>query len=573
CEDDAELTKEVEIDLDLTQDVDDDLDLTHDVDDDLEFTHDVDDDLDLRQDVDDDLDLTQETQLRIGIILNNNLIIEEVFEEELASQQGIPKAFLKIDFQATTMIPSDNNNLLKWMINYLNIHEHRSGTKIIFICVDMILQFISFRMKLLISAFRPCVLNSLVYIFYYRSVFSAPGQIRKGWKSYNEENKLKLKWCNHCNGFIPPRAYHCTKCKLCRPRFDHHCPAINNCVAILNFKEYFLFILFATINTSVGLYYVLMYWVYALEDEVPESIRVIFKLNNLLTIFECIGVILFTGNLLLWQFFTITINLTLTESLVVNSINDKIVKFNLWNLFKNVEKWKKLTAQSDYQLFHESIICHYENDNPFDLGLRTNVRQFLQPQILREWSKINKVQFGYDFPTKSNGDSSIISKNFLQNKIDRYKSACLLLCSSYHPKTLCPPTTTYYSWKDYFMSLLYGIYYGRKNIGHFCAGDFIFVFQSNKYWMKVEKLSDNFIKDYEPMRSLLFKNYNGTNTFKNEYKKQFDLKTLDEWSEFIQVQQRMTRGLSSEVTTEKIDEAKEWHRHTIIEGRPSSQPL
>ncbi len=35
---------------------------------------------------------------------------------------------------------------------------------------------------------------------------------------------------------VDDKVKHCRSCKRCVPRFDHHCPALNNCVGKRNFK-------------------------------------------------------------------------------------------------------------------------------------------------------------------------------------------------------------------------------------------------------------------------------------------------------------------------------------------------
>ncbi len=49
--------------------------------------------------------------------------------------------------------------------------------------------------------------------------------------------------CRKCNVRKPDRAHHCSTCRRCILRMDHHCPWMNNCIGQFNQKQFLLFLL------------------------------------------------------------------------------------------------------------------------------------------------------------------------------------------------------------------------------------------------------------------------------------------------------------------------------------------
>ncbi|KJE92153.1 hypothetical protein, variant [Capsaspora owczarzaki ATCC 30864] len=56
--------------------------------------------------------------------------------------------------------------------------------------------------------------------------------------------------CQPCIVSKPPRAFHCTICRSCILKMDHHCPWINQCVGHHNHVYFVLFLAYVTIACS-----------------------------------------------------------------------------------------------------------------------------------------------------------------------------------------------------------------------------------------------------------------------------------------------------------------------------------
>jgi len=75
----------------------------------------------------------------------------------------------------------------------------------------------------------------MILVCYLRCIFSDPGFIK------NLKHQKNWKWCETCKQTKPPRAYHCSNCRRCVFKMDHHCHYMNNCIGAKNLKFHLQF--------------------------------------------------------------------------------------------------------------------------------------------------------------------------------------------------------------------------------------------------------------------------------------------------------------------------------------------
>lgn len=65
--------------------------------------------------------------------------------------------------------------------------------------------------------------------------------------SFTVKSNGELRFCKKCQARKPDRAHHCSTCRRCVLKMDHHCPWLATCIGLRNHKPFLLFLVYTTI--------------------------------------------------------------------------------------------------------------------------------------------------------------------------------------------------------------------------------------------------------------------------------------------------------------------------------------
>ncbi|KAL0919227.1 hypothetical protein M5K25_011309 [Dendrobium thyrsiflorum] len=154
---------------------------------------------------------------------------------------------------------------------------------------------------------------------------------------------VKLKFCETCLLFRPPRTSHCSICNNCVQKFDHHCPWVGQCIGLRNYR---FFLLFISTSTFLCVY------VFTLSlANIFQERKNYHNSTMKLILGEIISVIL-----MLYTFLAVWFVGGLTV-------------FHLYLIYTNQTTYENFRYRFD------------KNNNPFDKGLLGNIKEVFFSRI------------------------------------------------------------------------------------------------------------------------------------------------------------------------------------------------
>ncbi|KAL3568897.1 hypothetical protein D5086_028787 [Populus alba] len=203
-------------------------------------------------------------------------------------------------------------------------------------------------------------------------------------------HSIKLKFCDTCLLYRPPRASHCSICNNCIQKFDHHCPWVGQCIGLRNYPY---FIGFISTSTTLCMYVFVFSWFNVLRQQGTLWSIMSHDVLSVVLIAYCFVAVWFVGGLTLFHLYLISTN----QRIYFLSIQLLFWPFiiclplaTIRALFATLVS--NSVASHSSQTTYENFRYRYDKkENPFTRGILKNFKQVFFSKIpasainFREW--------------------------------------------------------------------------------------------------------------------------------------------------------------------------------------------
>ncbi|MCO5590187.1 hypothetical protein L7F22_044156 [Adiantum nelumboides] len=144
---------------------------------------------------------------------------------------------------------------------------------------------------------------------------------------------LKVKWCDTCGTYRPPRCSHCRVCDNCVENIDHHCTFLNTCIGRRNYFTFFAFLIASILCACISIVFCVLHIYYltrSTQTPLPaggfgegKSFRQALKATPLSVVlfFLSIAVLIPITTLFSYHIRLICLNRTTVEQIRINTTN------------------------------------------------------------------------------------------------------------------------------------------------------------------------------------------------------------------------------------------------------------